>query len=310
MYVEQTTFPLVGSMWNPGAADLTGYTAPASRFNTPSVMRDVTVIGTVRNEAVALERSLHWWVRQAQPDGWSVTLLVLDDGSDDHPEQVVDAYRDQVPFWMRLRFVRLRGPGGPDRSCTLAFNIAFRQLVQSPFVLVQWWDRIPGHPDLLRLVLAPHQARRGIVTSGVSRHVGGSSSMDGMDPAALAAVLDMVPWRDDALALARVAGPIGGHCVPGQMTESSFWCTTMDEVEALGGYDERYTTRAGYANVELWRRMLQVGLAGVVVAEPWGANYHQSHRANRDKDAGWLHDLRARRNQGLDWGAGRPEEAL
>jgi hypothetical protein len=176
------------------------------------------------------------------------------------------------------------------------------QHVWTPFVLVQWWDRIPGHQAMLRRILEPHETRTGIVTSGVSRHIGGSSSMDELSPIALARMLELVPWREDLRRLAEIAGPIGGHCVPGNASESSCWCAPLDEVIALGGYDERYRERAGYANVELFRRFFEAGLVVEFVPEPFGANYHQSHAANRVKDNGFLDDRRTKRNQGIEWG--------
>ena len=87
---EQRAFgaPL-GSIWNPGPADPTGYVRPdrsrpalASATAAPTV----TVFGTVRNERKALARSLSVWLRQKLPDGVSVEFLVLDDGSSDGGE--------------------------------------------------------------------------------------------------------------------------------------------------------------------------------------------------------------------------------
>lgn len=285
---EQTTFP-GGPPWNVGPPDLTGYEPPPLRTRRMSV----TVVGTVKDEQVPFNRSWSIWSRQQIPDWLEVEHLVLDDGSDEPfvaPESV--------------RSVRMREPGGEDRSCTLAFNVALRQLVQTDFVIFQWWDRIPGSFTLLRRLMEPHRHAQRLVTSMVTRHIGASSSLEEMTPQALAARMALVPWQDDPGRLADISGPIGGHCIPGQATESAGMCVAVDELVALGGWDERYVERSSYVNVELWRRMLQAGLVARFVPEPWGACYHQSHASGkgREKTLGWLSDRRVRRNQGDEWG--------
>lgn len=316
-YVFQREFPLPGSPWNPGEPDFTNFRPPTRRGDTGIVESPaaktvgagdpvVTVLGTVRNEAQALERSLSIWTRQVLPDGIKAELLVLDDGSNDDPLGVVHRYRKVCGDGpLRIRYVRVREPGGSQRNCTLVFNMAVRQLVRTPLVLFQWWDRIPGSFIHLTQLVVPHLGQGTIVTSAISRHLGGSSSVDAMRPVELEVLLKLVDWRDDPGKLATVAGRIGNHCIPGQATESSGFCLPIDEFVALGGYDERYTARANYSNVELWRRILQGGLQAWFVEEPEGANYHQSHPCptGRVKDHGVLDDLRVRRNVGRDWGA-------
>lgn len=309
--IDQTTFGApFGSPWNPVEPSFDGYAQPdrsvpaLSLAGLPAKGPLVTVVGTVRDEAVPLERSLHVWSRQRLPPWLAgrVRFLVLDDGSWDDPASVCDAFR---AGGMDVRLVSARSPGGPDRSCTLLFNAAVRQgLVQSPLVLFQWYDRIPGSVNHLRALVEPHLTRTGIVTSAVSRHVGGSSSLEGMTPEVLAATLALVDWRNRPEQLALVAGPIGDHCIPGHATESSGACWPVAEFEALGGYDERYVERAGYVNVELMRRALQAGLTFSFADEPIGANYHQSHHhpSRTQKTFGWLSDPLVRRNQGVEWG--------
>jgi hypothetical protein len=308
--IDQTTFGAPrGSPWDPVAPSFDGYVQPdRSRPALATLPPDgpiVTVIGTVRDEAVPLDRSLSIWSRQRLPP-WlkgRVEFVVLDDGSDDRPDRVCVAagYGDDG---MSIRYIRARGPGGPDRSCTLLFNAAFRQLVRSPLVMFQWWDRIPASFDHLRALVEPHRTRAGILTSATSRHIGGSSSIEGMTPEALASTLNLVDWRNRPEQLELIAGPIGGHCVPGRSTESSGCVWPVAEFEALGGYDERYVERAGYVNVELFRRALQAGLVVAHPPSPIGMNAHQSHiHASRaQKTMGWLNDPRVCRNQGVDWG--------
>lgn len=307
--IEQRTFGApFGSPWNPVEPLFDGYERPdrtrPALASLPASGPIVTVVGTVREEAVPLERSLSIWSRQRLP-AWlqgRVEYLVLDDGSADGPGAIVGAYQNRG---MPVRLIRARGPGGPDRSCTLLFNAAVRQgLVRSPLVMFQWWDRIPGSFDHLAALVEPHRTRAGILTSAISRHVGGSSSLDGMTPEALAATLALVDWRKRPEQLGLVAGPIGAHCVPGQATESSGCVWPVEEFVALGGYDERYVERAGYVNVELFRRAIQSGLTVLFPPENVGANYHQSHiHASRaQKTMGWQDDPRVRRNQGVDWG--------
>ena len=262
----------------------------------------ITVVGTLRDEAVAVERSFAIWSRQIVPD-WlrgRVEFLFCDDGSSDHPLDLVRTWSDAGH---RVRYLRFRDPGDPaDRSCTLLLNAAIRRFIESPLVLVQWWDRIPGSFHHLTALLRPHVDLSGIATSAVSRHIGGSSSVEEMSAEQLAAMLATVNWRDDPALLERIAGQIGGHCVPGLASESSGLCLTVDDFVAIGGYDERYRERAGYANVELFRRLMESGVP-VHFASDWrGQNFHQSHRANRVKDRGWLHDPAVVRNRGMEWG--------
>jgi len=312
--IEQSEFPLLRTPFNPGRPDLTGYVPPPSRarkgepaeWPPADGVPLVTVVGTVRDQLVAFERSWAVWARQRPTPGATVEYLVLDDGSSDGVRDRVLGLQDAGH---PVAWASYRGPAVPgERSCTLLFNSAVRQgLVRSPLVMFQWWDRIPGSFRHLDLLLRPHRHAVGLVTSAVSRHVGGSSSVESMRPEELAAVLDLVDWRSDPTRLARVAGPIGGHCRPGLSSESSGFVMRVDEFVALGGYDERYTARHGYVNVELWRRILESGQRVLVVPEPHGANYHQSHPTDRRKPGyGHLGDRLVCRNRGVDWGRLEP----
>lgn len=307
--IEQRTFgaPL-GTIWNPGPADPTGYVRPdrsrpalASATAAPTV----TVFGTVRNERKALARSLSVWLRQKLPDGVSVEFLVLDDGSSDGVESMVG---DLIAAGAPIRYTRWREPDDPtERSCTVVFNAALL-LVDSPLVVAQWFDRVPGSFGHLAALVAPHRKRAGIVTSAISRHVGSSSSVSNMPPEQLDALLALVDWRERPEQLELVAGPIGAHCVPGQATESSGLCIARDELVALGGWDERYgASRHGYPNVDLWRRVLGSGLVAVFPDAPVANNYHLSHPAGRreGKDTSLLADVTLARNPD-GWSLGRP----
>ncbi len=302
--IEQRTFgaPL-GSIWNPGPADPTGYVPPdRSRPGLPGDHRAtvpaVTVFGTIRNERLALARSLSVWLRQARPDWLTVEYLILDDGSDDGVETMIEGL---LSAGAPIRFTRWRSPGDvTERSCTVVFNAALR-LVRSPLVVAQWFDRVPGSLSHLAALVAPHRKRAGIVTSATSRHIGSSSSVTDMQPEQLAALLALVDWRERPEQLDLVAGPIGAHCVPGQATESSGLCIPLAELVTLDGWDERYgALRHGYPNVDLWRRVLGAGLTAVFPDAPVGNNYHLSHPAGRreGKDTSLLADVTLRRNPG------------
>lgn len=307
--IEQRAFgaPL-GSIWNPRPADSTGYVAPdrsCPALADPSSAPTVTVFGTVRNERKALARSLSIWLRQRLPDGVSVEYLVLDDGSSDGVESMVG---DLISAGAPIRYTRWREADDPsERSCTVVFNAALR-LIDSPLVVAQWFDRLPGSFGHLAALVTPHRKRAGIVTSAISRHIGSSSSVSNMPPEQLDALLALLDWRERPEQLELVAGPIGGHCVPGHATESSGLCVARSELVALGGWDERYgASRHGYPNVDLWRRVLGAGLVGVFPDAPVANNYHLSHPAGRreGKDTSLLADVTLARNTS-GWSLGSP----
>lgn len=302
---------------SPQGVDVDDFIAPDRRFpalhHAPAEGPLVSVIGTVRNERTAFERSWVIWARQYLPK-WlegRVEFHVLDDGSEDHVDDVCNSL--QIAGYP-VRYSRWRKPGdGPDRSCTLVHNAAIKRLVTAPLVLIQWWDRIPGDWHHLEALMGPHRTTPGIVTSAIGRHIGGSSSCHEMTPEALAGTLAMVPWRERPDLLRRVAGEIGGHCVPGQASESTGLCIPRSEFLALGGYDERYQSRHGYPNVELFRRLMQGGLRVLFPPADLAENFHQSHGGGSEqsrgaKPLGWLADPRVRRNQDHEWGALEPLE--
>jgi hypothetical protein len=302
--ILQHSFPLRGSIWNPDApVDRTGFALRAPE--ALDALR-VAVVGTVRDQRIPAERTWGIWRRQAEVPGVEVEFWMLDDGSADGTEDAAARWAFEDP---RLRYAKFREPGGPDRSCTLLLNWAIRN-IDADLLIIHWWDRIPDSLYHLRKLVIPHidgteelLTRAPIVTSAQSRHIGGSSSVDELSPDDLAARLSLVPWKDDPSTLSRIAGPAGGHTVPGYATESSEFCVRRSDLVALGGYDERYVTRHGYPNVDLWRRLLHAGFVG---AFPVGlANYHQSHPAGgprSGKDTSLLSDLRLVRNVGEEWG--------
>lgn len=306
--IPQTAFPVPGHNWQPGA-DFTGYEKP--QYDVPNEIH-VSIIGSVKNELEAFKRSWEIWCRQRYTTELiKPTYWLLDDGSDDDIGSYANLLRTVglAGDGPRVVYVRYRNPGGEDRSCTLLFNHAIRYLVTDPYVMIQWWDRIPGSFRHLEKLAIPHLKRTGITTNAVSRHVGGSSSMETMKDGDLRDLLGSVNWVKDPTRLRQVAGKIGGHCVPGKSSESSGMFFRKEEFLAVGGYDERYTQRASYANVELWRRLLQAGVTAYFVPEPDGANYHQSHEAAREhKTMEFLADKHVCRNQGVEWGDLEPLE--
>lgn len=304
-----------GTVWNPGPPDRTGYRPPPRTRPAAAPWPDgdlarplVTVVGTLRDELPAARRSWSVWERQRLPDWLTVRYLFLDDGSTDGAATWV---RSLIKDGYPVQLARMRGAGAmPERSWTLALNAAVRQLVRTPLVCFHLWDRIPGGLDYLRLLVEPHREVAGIVTSGLCRHLGTSNSTQVLRPGELERLLGTVDWLEDPRRLADLAGPLAGHLVPGRATESGAYCMAVEEFVALGGYDERYQARAGYAQVELFRRMLQAGLVMLWALDVQGTNYHQPHPANRAKGYGYLHDLRLCRNAGTDWGAQRPVEVF
>jgi len=320
MTLTQSAFPFSDLPMNPGA-DLTGYVEP-DRSPPEDGRVSVTVFGTVRNERDSFLRSWEIWSKQEVPEWLDVTYLVVDDGSD-------EAFYDEVasvigcrpgPPQGRAPVLRsrrgwsfllwpLRTPETPARSCTIAFNYALRNLVSTPYVMFQWWDRIPGSFSHLRRLAEPHRTEGGIMTSNVARHIGGSSSMVDMTPDELAARMAMVPWSEKPQTLSRISGQIGSHCRPGNASESAGLFLRTDELLAVGGWDERYTTQHSYVNVDLFRRLFATGLRCEFVPEPHGACYHQSHGSYRERSTKPM-DLMADpvvvRNDGPDgeWGRG------
>lgn len=300
---DQKTFPAFGSPWNPVKPDLRGYTPPEIRSRPAArshAVPLVTVMGTVRNEREEWLRSWQVWKRQRLPDWLTVRFLVLDDGSDDGIKEVIE--QEKGIRNATITYIKMREPDTPSRSCTLVFNEAIsRGFVITPLVLVQWWDRIPGSVHYLRKLVEPHRKRPGIATSGVSRHIGASASHVSLEPDELANRLSIVPWETKPETLDRVSGPIGNHCIPGKASESSALCIATDELRAIGGWDPRYQSQHSYANVELFRRLLQSGLIVSFVPEPHGANYHQTAPGGRKTIplGEGLSDPRVRRN-GID----------
>ena len=49
------------------------------------------------------------------------------------------------------------------------------------------------------------------------------------------------------------------------------------ELVAVGGFDERYRSRAGYVNVTMFRRLLATGLVVWHPTDSEANNYHLSH---------------------------------
>jgi len=305
-YIEQRLFPVGGPKWLHATPDLSGWKKPKLKPLSGEEKPILSVIGTVRDERIPFKRSWKVWAQQKCP--YSVEYWVLDDGSSDN---VVDDIKKLQDEGAPIRYALFREPGDlEDRSCTLLFNAAIRGLVKTPLCMIQWWDRIPGSFQHLTRLIKPHLEETGIVTSAVSRHIGGSSSVHEMKPGELASILGTVDWAGEPRLLERIAGPTGTHCIAGRATESSGFIFRVEDFKALGGYDERYVERAGYSNVELFRRILQADLSVRFVPEPHGSNYHQSHKANRDKHHGWLSDGAVVRNKDTDWGKLEPIEVI
>ena len=272
----QTTFPLVGTPYNPGPAGMDGYMSPDR--STPAAAGakvGITVLGTTRNEIEAFRRCWSVWSRQKVPKWLRPEFLVLDDGSDDGIRDEVVALRKAKA---RIRWASFRAPGNKtERSCSLLWNAAIRQLVKTPLVMIGFWDRVPGGFRHLALLVEPHRTMAGIATSPTSRHIGGSSSEVSMSPEQLGARLALVDWQEDPTRLEQVAGPLGGHCRAPNATESSGLVIPVAELVAVGGFDERYQSRAGYVNVTMYRRLLATGLVVWHPADPEANNYHLSH---------------------------------
>jgi len=307
--IFQHAYPLKGPPWAPaGPPDLTGY-VPVDHADPVMAAEDgkdgkpnVVIIGTVRNELKALQRSMEIWRRQRIPHWLLPEYVVVDEGSTDG---VREWCRARIAGGDPMRYIRTREPGEePERSCTLAFNAMLKRYADVPLVIFQWWDRIPGSFSHLLHLVEPHRTMRNVAVSATSRHIGGSSSMEVMTEDRLETMLSAVAWQIDPTMLGVIAGTIGSHCRPGQATESSGLCISPADLIAIGGWDERYITRSSYVNVDLWRRLIELGVTVVFPDEPHGANYHQSHPSpgNREKELGWMTDPRIRRNMDREWG--------
>ena len=270
-------------------------------------MRDpvISVIGTVYNQAVHAERVLDVWCRQRFAHPYE--LIVMDDGSTDGTQEIVESIARRYPD--RIRYFYFDAPHF-TRNCTLLFNVAVRRLMRSEIAVIQWYDRIPGSLDALARLYKPHTHADNQLVSFLTRHIGGSSSRDVFADEAVDQLLASVPWRERPETLAAVMGEPGSHCHRRTMNESACFSVRRAHLDAINGYDERYYKVANYSNIELYGRLRHYGLNFRILDE---YTFHQPHASNREDvqtpiepDSVVVRNTRIRQ----DWGAIVPAEGV
>jgi glycosyltransferase involved in cell wall biosynthesis len=200
----------------------------------------------IHNRAALLARTLDTFVLQRDPGAYEI--LVLDDGSTDHVQDVVRYYRDAIParfrlplHYLRLDVTRCGLPVGQPHNPAVAWNVGIRQ-AQGRWVAI-------SSPEVC------HRTTHNV------------HDLNAYRPEHVAVVADVY---DRAWADTEFGGWIGG----GPRQRPLCFLARFDRAFLLriGGFEERFMAGRSYDDNEFAERFTANGgvyefTAGAVVAE-------------------------------------------
>jgi len=91
----------------------------------PVPLRRITIISTAFNKAVQLHRHL-WTLNSQNYDHEDFRVIVIDDGSEDHTQAVLEAAKNEFPDLHLTNILTYRKPKGHFGGQGLAYNIGLR----------------------------------------------------------------------------------------------------------------------------------------------------------------------------------------
>lgn len=231
----------------------------------------LSVIGTLYNQCKSASRVLLSYLYQSFSEPYEI--LIMDDGSTDgSDDMIVDL---QLLFPNKIRYFYFRQP--KITPWLLPINAGIRKARADIVVIALGLDRIPLQ-NALEELYTPHLEYDRVFVTLLNRHIGVSSSMEVISEDEVDSLLHKIRWREDRQRLYKIAGPMASTHTAERMDESPCFSVQKRWLEAVGGYDERYTTTPTFANLDLWMRMKRFGLTPIFGE---GAVFHQPHKALR-----------------------------
>lgn len=250
--------------------------------------RRASVILPVYNRRPILEKTLMGLLHQTYPRDL-VEVIVADDGSSDHPEALVEQYRDALDIRvvaqedLGFRAARVRNLGMAEAT--------------GDVVMLLDCDMLPAPNHLQSVLRWFHVTEEPLVVIGDRIFV----DTDGVSAEAIRrdfSVVERLPPSLAPSAVRRAEAPtedwrryhyrryrgLRDHSAPYQFAASGNLAFWRREAEAVGGFDETYT-RWGGEDVEFGYRLYRRG--AYVVPELEAAAYHQDHpdAVVREEDA-------------------------
>jgi glycosyltransferase involved in cell wall biosynthesis len=211
-------------------------------------------------------------------------LVVVDDGSGDDTQAVLDQSAERLP---------LRRFHQPPRGRAAARNTGLAA-AQAEIVIFCDDDRIVT-PDFVAKHLEAQSKRRGLII-GEPRCISSPGRftsqelVNSFDAIALRFGSEERWWRDACLPAVAHHGPhLTGFLAPWMMCRTSNLSVPRRDLVAVGGFDEAFHGW-GLEDVELCYRLHRAGLSTTV--ERAAVNYHQEHPKTGDPWAELLVNLR------------------
>lgn len=135
-------------------ARLAFYQPPRRKFNPDETLPSVSIIICARNEAENLKKNLYRFLNQNYP---SYEVIVVNDCSSDHSEQVVLQIQKEYP---NLRLLNVVEPHLPGKKFALAKGI---EAAQHEILLLSDADCFPASPHWIRHLQVALRAEKQIV---------------------------------------------------------------------------------------------------------------------------------------------------